>query len=141
LFDRLAWRYLSGGSSDDEALSGIAEHLANVPGPFGKMPEDARARIVAIRATVPPPRSEAESWAMLDAALGAGVPTPALERPTSARTRSGPKPSTTKPAVEAARARLIQAGEPSGERAIAAHLGVSRGAVRYALGKDRRAPA
>src|SRR5215208_7125808 len=61
-----------------------------------------------------------------------------INRPAPRTTQPGPKPSTTPTAVDAARRRLEQDGQPSGERPIAADLGVSRGAVRHALGKDRR---
>ena len=45
---------------------------------------------------------------------------------------------TTLAEVEATREMLAAAGQPSGERSIAKWLGVSRDAVRYAQGKDRR---
>lgn len=61
-----------------------------------------------------------------------------LQRPEPRPNRPGPKPSTTAEAVEAERRRLEQDGAPAGERSIAEKLGVSKGAVRYALGKDRR---
>lgn len=52
--------------------------------------------------------------------------------------RPGPRPMTTAEEVELARQELEDRGMPSGERSIAKLLGVSRDAVRYALGKDRR---
>jgi hypothetical protein len=52
----------------------------------------------------------------------------------------GPRPMTTREAVDAMRRQLVDDSEPSGERPIAKRLGVSRDAVRYALGKDRRRP-
>ena len=55
----------------------------------------------------------------------------------SRRTR-GPEPMTRLEEVEAAREALKAADQHSGERAIAKKLGISRDAVRYALGKDRR---
>ncbi len=51
--------------------------------------------------------------------------------------RPGPSQATSLPKVEAARERLAAQGRRCGERSIATELGVSRGAVRYALGKDR----
>jgi hypothetical protein len=51
--------------------------------------------------------------------------------------KGGPSPMTTEEEVERMRAELVAAGKPSGERSIAAALGVSRDAVRYAEGKDR----
>lgn len=51
--------------------------------------------------------------------------------------RPGPRPLVERADVLAARAELEAAGLPAGERSIAARLGVSRDAVRYALGKDR----
>ena len=54
------------------------------------------------------------------------------------RQRPGPDPMTTLAEVEATREILSGAGQPSGERSIAKWLGVSRDAVRYAQGKDRR---
>ena len=56
----------------------------------------------------------------------------------SADTRHDPRQTFTEAEVESARATLHKLGLPSGERAIAKHLGGSRDAVRYALGKDRR---
>lgn len=64
------------------------------------------------------------------------------------RSRHGPAPMTTPEAVAGARADLEaqeaasaavegRAARSVGERKIAAKLGVSKGAVRYALGKDR----
>lgn len=50
----------------------------------------------------------------------------------------GPEPITTKAEVDRARKELNDEGRPSGERSIAGRLGVSRDAVRYASGKDRR---
>lgn len=52
--------------------------------------------------------------------------------------QSGPQPMTTIPEVERARRDLQAEGVWAGERSIARKLGVSRDAVRYALGKDRR---
>ncbi len=54
------------------------------------------------------------------------------------RQRPGPDPMTSLAEVEATREMLAAAGQPSGERSIAKWLGVSRDAVRYAQGKDRR---
>lgn len=54
-----------------------------------------------------------------------------------AEPRPGPRPLVERADVLAARAELEAAGLPAGERSIAARLGVSRDAVRYALGKDR----
>lgn len=55
------------------------------------------------------------------------------------RGRRGPRPMTTAEEVERVRAELeASPGESPGERSIAKRLGVSRDAVRYALGKDRR---
>lgn len=51
--------------------------------------------------------------------------------------RNDPRQMTTREEVEAARRGLEKDGKPSGERSIAAALGISRDAVRYALGKDR----
>jgi hypothetical protein len=48
----------------------------------------------------------------------------------------GPRPIIDRADVERARSEL--AGEWHGERSVAGRLGVSRDAVRYALGKDRR---
>lgn len=59
-------------------------------------------------------------------------------RPEPRPTGGGRLPATSLEDVEQAQRDLVAAGEPSGERAIAARLGVSRGAVRHALGKDRR---
>jgi hypothetical protein len=42
--------------------------------------------------------------------------------------------------VEAMRELLAASRRPSGERSIARELGISRDAVRYALGKDRKRP-
>ncbi|HYK96140.1 MAG TPA: hypothetical protein VE011_09785 [Candidatus Dormibacteraeota bacterium] len=53
-------------------------------------------------------------------------------------TRPGAPAATNSEAVAAARQRLVEAGQPSSEQAIATQLGVSRGAVRWAEGKDRR---
>lgn len=78
--------------------------------------------------------SKAELLAELDPGgeklTGGGVS--ALHRP------SGPAPITSLEEVEKTRAQLKKDGRPSGERSIASALGVSRDAVRYALGKDRR---
>ena len=53
--------------------------------------------------------------------------------------RPGPRPATTREEVDAKRAELTSdLGRPPGERMIADALGVTRDAVRYALGKDRR---
>jgi len=52
--------------------------------------------------------------------------------------RPGPRPLVSRSEVEAARAELVERGLPAGERKLAERLGVSRDAVRYALGKDRR---
>ena len=52
--------------------------------------------------------------------------------------RPGPDPMTTLAEVEATRQILAAAGQPSGERSIATRLGVSRDAMRYVQGKDRR---
>jgi hypothetical protein len=68
------------------------------------------------------------------------APAAAIVESEPERTRPGPPGSTTRAAVEAMRQRLEADDKPSGERAIADALGVSRGAVRYALGKDRRTP-
>jgi hypothetical protein len=54
------------------------------------------------------------------------------------RKRPGPPPASALPMVEEARRALASEGRPSGERSIAQRLGVSRGAVRHAQGKDRR---
>jgi hypothetical protein len=54
------------------------------------------------------------------------------------RRRPGPPPATTPQAVARARRELEAEGRPSGEKAIGERLGVSRGAVRHAEGKDRR---
>lgn len=62
----------------------------------------------------------------------------ALPRPE--RKARGPKPMTSALEVARTRQRLKDAGKPYGERTIALELGVSRDAVRYALGKDRRQP-
>lgn len=51
----------------------------------------------------------------------------------------GPPPMTTADEVERIRRRLVEDERPAGERSIAKEIGVSRDAVRYALGKDRRA--
>jgi hypothetical protein len=51
---------------------------------------------------------------------------------------SGPQPLTSAAEIEATRQRLEAEGKPHGERSIARELSVSRDAVRYALGKDRR---
>lgn len=59
------------------------------------------------------------------------------ERP---RAIKGPKPMTTDREIATARQKLMDAGRDYGERSIARELGVSRDAVRYALGKDRRTP-
>lgn len=50
----------------------------------------------------------------------------------------GPSPMVTASEVDRARETLIAQGRHSGERSIARLLGVSRDAVRYAEGKDRR---
>jgi len=55
----------------------------------------------------------------------------------SAEGKSGPPPMTTREEVERTRRDLASRERPAGERSIAAELGVSRDAVRYALGKDR----
>lgn len=52
----------------------------------------------------------------------------------------GPRGIVSKAEVEAKRVELVANDEPAGERSIARALGVSRDAVRYALGKDRRRP-
>jgi hypothetical protein len=53
-------------------------------------------------------------------------------------TTRGPKQMVTAREIADARQKLMDAGQDYGERSIAAKLGVSRDAVRYALGKDRR---
>jgi DNA-binding CsgD family transcriptional regulator len=50
----------------------------------------------------------------------------------------GPRPMITAAEVARTRQRLIADGELHGEREIARALGVSRGAVRWTEGKDRR---
>jgi hypothetical protein len=57
-----------------------------------------------------------------------------LNRP---RPGHGPAPMVSAELVLATQARLMADGKPYGERAVAKALGVSRSAVRYALGKDR----
>jgi hypothetical protein len=52
--------------------------------------------------------------------------------------RSGPRPMVSREEVERTRRELLDDRWPAGERSIAKVLGVSRDAVRYALGKDRR---
>lgn len=58
--------------------------------------------------------------------------------PAPAKADRGPGPMTTALEVARKRQELEDDGKPSGERSIATALGVSRDAVRYALGKDRR---
>jgi hypothetical protein len=57
-----------------------------------------------------------------------------LNRP---RPAHGPAPMVSAELVLTTQARLMADGKPYGERAVAKALGVSRSAVRYALGKDR----
>jgi hypothetical protein len=97
----------------------------------------------------PTPRAIREAVAARDAAAAkaererdgaaarriVGVPTEAAAAP-----GPGPKPMVARGTVETTRRDLETEGEPSGERSIATRLGVSRDAVRYALGKDRRRP-
>jgi hypothetical protein len=52
--------------------------------------------------------------------------------------KPGPSPMLTREQVEHAGQDLASRGLPAGERSIALELGVSRDAVRYALGKDQR---
>ncbi len=59
--------------------------------------------------------------------------------PTNNR-KPGPSPLAKPDEVERVRRELEAAGESAGERSIAKKLGVSRDAVRYTLGKDRRRP-
>jgi hypothetical protein len=54
------------------------------------------------------------------------------------RGERGPAGMVTRLQVDEARRALKESGKDSGERKIADHLGVSRDAVRYALGKDGR---
>lgn len=63
---------------------------------------------------------------------------PAPEPPAAGASARGPRPMTTPEEIVQAKRRLEAAEKPSGERPIAKELGVSRDAVRYALGKDRR---
>jgi hypothetical protein len=70
------------------------------------------------------------------------APSRALQEPPTTAApgkRPGPKPLS-REVVVASRQKLEVAGKPSGERSIAADLGSSRDAVRYALGKDRPKP-
>jgi hypothetical protein len=60
------------------------------------------------------------------------------QMPNDPQPTHGPKPATTREEVDRTRRLLADRGKPTGERAIGAYLGVSRDAVRYALGKDRR---
>lgn len=68
------------------------------------------------------------------------VPGPSAEasskRSTDPAPTSGPRPMVAAEEVEAMRQKLEADDMPSGERSIAKALGVSRDAVRYALGKD-----
>jgi hypothetical protein len=98
------------------------------------------------RGTVPVEEALAE-YERLKAILPPGVePTiDMMERPWLPRTRAqatvprhGPRPMTNPAEIHAKRAELLAAEQPHGERSIAKALGVSRDAVRYALGKDRR---
>jgi hypothetical protein len=57
-----------------------------------------------------------------------------LNRP---RPAHGPAPMVSAELVLTTQARLMADGKPYSERAVAKALGVSRSAVRYALGKDR----
>jgi hypothetical protein len=56
----------------------------------------------------------------------------------SGQGKPGPRPMTTREQIERTRQELASRDRPAGERSIADELGVSRDAVRYALGKDRR---
>ncbi|MBF6604203.1 MAG: hypothetical protein IVW53_01285 [Chloroflexi bacterium] len=60
------------------------------------------------------------------------------QRPSSGEGKPGPQPMVTAGDVARTRQELASWGRPAGERSIADELGVSRDAVRYALGKDRR---
>jgi hypothetical protein len=75
------------------------------------------------------------------AARGSGQPgwtsEPFQTRYQEAQGRPGPPPITTPQAVEQTRRELESRGQSTGERSIALEFGVSRDAVRYALGKDR----
>jgi hypothetical protein len=139
-FDKLARRFLGDGRTNAEALEGIREHMRTLPPAFWtvEMESDAPSRIAAIRATMPPERTDAEALAMLDDALGRfATPRTVAPVPRPSGTR-GPRPMVEREAVERTRRELVTNGEPSGERMIAKRLGVSRDAVRYALGKDRK---
>ena len=77
--------------------------------------------------------------ARTDLGLPEPEPVPHGDSGVAARNR-GPRPMTTRAEVEAKRSELDAANRWSGERSIGLELGVSRDAVRYALGKDRRNP-
>lgn len=109
-FDKLAWRFLTGGATDEETLAGIAKHLSALPGAMSEMPPDASARVTALRRRLPPPRTDEESWAMLDAALGAGTARP--RPPEGERGRVVAYPTFEQ--IEAERRALALAGKPHG---------------------------
>jgi hypothetical protein len=105
-----------------------------------RLAETAGVSVSAIR-EARAEKAEREAYRRRELELAAaraivGTPPP----PVAGVRRRGPRPMTTRAKVEAKRAELEADGEPAGERSIAKALGVSRDAVRFALGKDRRRP-
>lgn len=76
-FDRLARRHLEDGLTDDEVMARMVEHLRELPPSFAVDEAEAREHIARIRTELPPPRTEAEAWALLDEALDRLAPSAA----------------------------------------------------------------
>jgi hypothetical protein len=98
-------------------------------------PEQAHELFFAARARLETQGSSADADAVR-ALVNEMAPPRATRQPS----RPGPPPMATGDQVEAMRELLAASRRPSGERSIARELGISRDAVRYALGKDRKRP-
>jgi hypothetical protein len=132
--NRLKTFYLS---SDSRQLLEAAIAAAGEPTPLPGTPaSESGAAMIAT-----PDEVEAKRADRHGAARGPGRPgwtsEPFQTRYQEAQGRPGPPPITTPQAVEQTRRELESQGQSTGERSIAHELGVSRDAVRYALGKDR----
>ena len=135
-FDNLARRHLQDGRTVDEALEAVRKSLGRFAPTDG---DEARQRIAAIREALPPERTEAETWAMLDDALAR------LERrPEDARHAALALEPEAEPApepigneylslaeIEAQRHELARAGKPHGYKMLAAQFGkTARSTIR-----------
>lgn len=91
LFENIARRLLQDGRddlTDDDVLTATSLQLKRVAH-LRPIPEDALARIAVIRASLPPPPTDSERWAMVDDALRFTSPRGTAQAPACRRRRRG----------------------------------------------------